>query len=68
MVAHLLKKQDKKQCQLENPIPKQEQHLELDIIAPIQVLKQWQGIGLVKSGNIYNKIKNGRFRFKKIFS
>ena len=31
-------------------------HLEQDTIAIIQDLKQWQDIGLVKSGNIYNKI------------
>jgi len=52
MVAHLLKKQDKKQCQLESQIQKQEKHLEQDIIATIQDLKQWQDTGLARSGKI----------------
>jgi hypothetical protein len=50
MVELLLKKQDKKQCQSENQIQKQDQHLEQDTIAPIPVLKLWQDIGLVRSG------------------
>ena len=52
MVAHLLKKQDKKQCQLESQIQKQEKHLEQDTIATIQDLKQWQDTGLARSGKI----------------
>ena len=58
MVELLLKKQDKKQCQLENQTLKQEVHLGQDTIAQIQDLKQWLDIGLVKNGDMYNKITN----------
>ena len=56
MVELLLKKQDRKQCQLENQIQKQEQHLEQDTIALIQDLKQWQDTGLARSGKIINNL------------
>ena len=58
MVELLLKRQDKKPCQLENQILKQEVHLGQDITAQIQDLKQWLDIGLVKNGNMYNKVTN----------
>jgi len=57
MVEHLLKRQDKKQCQLDNQTQRLEKHLEQDIIVLIQDLKLWQDTGLVRSGNIYNRIK-----------
>ncbi len=57
MVEHLLKKQDKKQCQLENQILKLEQHLEQDIVVTHQDLKQWLDIGLVKNGNLKTSTK-----------
>ena len=49
------KKQDKKQCQLENQILNAEKHLEQDIAVAPQVQKQWLDIGLVKNGNLYTK-------------
>jgi hypothetical protein len=52
MVEQLLKKQDKKQCQLENLIQRLEVHLEQDITALALDQKQWQDIGLVKNGKI----------------
>ena len=58
MVELLLKKQDKKLCQLENQTLKQDQHLGQDIIAQTQDPKQWLDTGLVKNGNMYNKITN----------
>ena len=56
MVELLLKNQDKKQCQSENQILKQEKHLEQDIDVTIQDLKQWQDTGLVKSGKVNSLI------------
>ena len=58
MVELLLKRQDKKPCQLENQILKQEVHLGQDTIAQTPDLKQWLDIGLVRNGNMYNKIKH----------
>ena len=47
---------------LENQILKQEVHLGQDITAQIPDLKQWLDIGLVKNGNMYNKVTNNNER------